>query len=59
MKTWREKFHAMAMAVAFAETGEWETAKSFVDKTQSRPKDRPAALKKRPERKVRRQTYQA
>ena len=29
MRSWREKFQAMAMAVAFAEEGEWDTAQSL------------------------------
>ncbi len=31
MKKWREKFMAMAMAVAYAEEGEWKTATSLLE----------------------------
>ncbi len=59
MRTWREKFQAMAMAVAFAEEGEWETARSFLEEPRSRTQDRPADLKKRPERRLRQDSYRA
>jgi hypothetical protein len=59
MKTWREKFQAMAMAVAFAEEGEWETAASLVKEIPARTNDRSADMKKRPEQRVRPQSYRA
>jgi Tfp pilus assembly protein PilX len=31
MKNWREKFMAMAMAVAYAEEGEWDIAASLLE----------------------------
>ncbi len=41
MKTWIERFEAIAMAVTFAERGEWETAGFFTDgeKTNASEKD--------------------
>jgi hypothetical protein len=59
MRTWRERFQAMAMAVAFAEQGEWETARSFQKETRPRANDRAADLKKRPEKRVRQHSYSA
>lgn len=59
MKSWREKFQAMAMAVAFAEAGEWETAASLVKETPARTNDRSADLKKRPDQRARPQSYRA
>jgi hypothetical protein len=59
MRTWREKFQAMAMAVAFAEEGEWETARNFLKEPRSRTQGRTADLKKRPERRLRQDSYRA
>jgi hypothetical protein len=57
MRTWREKFQALAMAVTFAEAGEWETAKSFV-RTHDLPRVSVTAdLKKRLDRRARKQAY--
>lgn len=30
MRSWRERLQALAIAVTFAEQGEWETAQSFL-----------------------------
>jgi hypothetical protein len=59
MSTWREKFQALAMAVTFAEEGDWETAKSFLKERRSRTEDRHSDLKKRPERRLRHESYRA
>ncbi len=55
MRSWIEKFHAMAMAVAFAEEGEWETAKSLLKEPTARQKDKVADTKKRIDRRTRKQ----
>jgi hypothetical protein len=57
MKSWRERFQAMATAVAFAEAGEWDTAASLVKEAPARSKDRSADRKKRPEQRVRPHSY--
>jgi hypothetical protein len=59
MGAWRERFQAMAMAAAFAEEGEWDTALSMVKKERSTAKAGQADLKKRPDRRPRPQTYRA
>jgi len=56
MRSWREKFHAAAMAVAFAEEGEWETAKSFLKEPTARRTDKVLDTQKRIEQRVRKQT---
>lgn len=57
MRTWRERFQALAMAVTFAEAGEWETAKSFVRKSDERRASETAELKKRLDQRARKQAY--
>ena len=47
MKSWRERFQAMAVAAAFAEAGEWETAKAFVQQPEERRNGRAGETKKR------------
>jgi hypothetical protein len=59
MRTWRERFQALAMAVAFAEEGEWEAAKSFLKEKRSSTEDRLSDLKKRPDRRLRQESYRA
>ena len=48
MRFWRDKFQAMAAAVAFAQAGEWETAKSLLRKPIGKQIDRPATISRRP-----------
>jgi hypothetical protein len=57
MRTWREKFQALAMAVTFAEAGEWETAKSFLRKSDEHRVSGTAGLKKRLDQRARKQAY--
>jgi hypothetical protein len=57
MRTWREKFQALAMAVTFAEAGEWETAKSLVRKHDDPRVSSTADLKKRLDQRARKQAY--
>jgi hypothetical protein len=59
MKAWREKFQAMAMAVAFAEEGERDVALSLVKEKRSMLENREADLKKRLDQRPRRQAYRA
>lgn len=59
MRTWREKFQALAMAVTFAEAGEWETAKTFVRKHDEPRVTSAADLKKRIDQRTRKQAYRA
>lgn len=35
LSTLNERFEAMAMAVAFAEAGEWETAERIIDRNKT------------------------
>jgi hypothetical protein len=57
MRSWREKFHAMAMAVAFAEEGEWETAKSLLKEPTARRTDKALDSQKRTDQRVRKQMF--
>ncbi len=59
MKSWREKFQAMAMAVAFAEAGEWETAKSFVQQADDRRDGRTVETKKRRDQRPRKPIFRS
>lgn len=59
MRSWREKLQAMAMAVAFAEEGEWETARSLTRDTFSRQAARPVKGQKRTEERAKKQLYRA
>ncbi len=38
MRRWLEKFEAMAVAAAFAESGEWETAQGIMRKSEKQDK---------------------
>jgi len=57
MKSWREKFQAMAVAVTFAETGEWETAKSFVQQSEERRDGRAVEVQKRRDQRPRKPIF--
>ncbi len=57
MRTWREKFQAMAMAVAFAEEGEWDTAKAFLRKPEALRVDATIATRKRRDQRPRKQLF--
>ncbi len=57
MRTWREKFQAMAMAVAFAEEGEWDTAKAFLRKPEALRVDATIASRKRRDQRPRKQLF--
>jgi hypothetical protein len=57
MRTWREKCQAMAMAVTFAEAGEWDTAKSFLRKPEPRRVDSVVKIGKRPDQRPRKQLF--
>jgi hypothetical protein len=57
MRTWREKFQAMAMAVVFAEKGEWETAKSFLKEPDPVGTKKKSEEKRRPDHRPRKRVY--
>jgi len=57
MRLWREKFQAMAAAVAFAESGEWETAKSLLRRPVGKQVGRPATITKRPVQRARKLSF--
>ncbi len=58
MRTLSETFQALAMAVTFAEHGEWDTAKSFLEKPKrSTEENRTVEDRKRPEPRLRRSGY--
>jgi hypothetical protein len=59
MRSWREKFQAMAMAVAFAEAGEWDTAQSLTKDSFSRRTTRPVKTQKRADERAKKQLYRA
>jgi hypothetical protein len=57
MRSWREKFQAMAMAVAFAEEGEWDTAQSLTKGSFARRTTRRVKTLKRAEERAKKQLY--
>ena len=57
MRSWREKFQAMSVAVAFAEAGEWETAKSLLRRPTEKQAGRSATVPKRPDRRARKVSF--
>lgn len=59
MRLWRERFQAMAMAVAFAEEGERDMALSVVKEKRSSVEERQADIKKRSDRRPRQKMYSA
>jgi hypothetical protein len=59
MRSWREKFHAMAMAVAFAEEGEWDTARSLTKDSFDRQATKLVKTQKRTEERAKKQLYRA
>jgi len=59
MRSWREKLQAMAMAVAFAEAGEWDTARSLTQNTFGRRTLRHVKTQKRTEERAKKQLYRA
>lgn len=59
MRSWREKFQAMAMAVAFAEEGEWDTARSLTKASFGRRAMKVVKTQKRTEERAKKQLYRA
>ncbi len=59
MRTWIERFEAMAAAVSFAECGEWDTASTLERNSASKRTDDTAKVVKRPDRRVRARAYHA
>lgn len=57
MRSWREKFQAMAMAVAFAEEGEWEVSKTFLKEPAARQPEKRPDSKKHAEKRVRKLSF--
>jgi len=57
MRSWRERFQAMAMAVAFAEEGEWDTARSLTKDSFARRTTRLVKTQKRAEERAKKQLY--
>jgi hypothetical protein len=59
MRSWRERFQAMAMAVAFAEEGEWDTARSLTKDSFGRQATKLVKTQKRAEERAKKQLYRA
>jgi hypothetical protein len=57
MKSWRQKLEAMAVAVAFAEAGEWQMARDLVEEGDRRLEKKEVERKKAPRTRVREQSY--
>lgn len=57
MKSWRQRLEAMAVAVAFAEAGEWQTARDLVGEADRLPEKKEVERKKAPRTRVREQSY--
>jgi hypothetical protein len=58
MRSWTERFQALAMAVTFAEQGEWDTAQELIEDTNTN-RSESANLKKQNERRARPQVFRA
>ena len=58
MRFWTEKFQALAMAVTFAEQGEWDTAQELMEDVNTN-RSESVNLKKRNERRSRPQVFRA
>jgi len=56
MKKWIQKMEAMAMAVAFAEAGEWSTAQEIMEKQERKQMPEKRAPRKTPDKRPRMRT---
>lgn len=57
MRSWRERWQMLAAAVAFAEEGEWNTARKMVDEADRRGSIKAFATAKRSQERPRKQSY--
>lgn len=57
MRNWLRKLEAMAAAIAFAEEGEWRTARSILPVSDQRALRRESDRVKRPRPRVRQTSY--
>lgn len=57
MRYWMQKLEAMAAAVAFAEEGEWQTARSILNECKKRTARQETDRVKQPRSRGREQSY--
>jgi hypothetical protein len=57
MKNWGKKLEAMAVAVAFSEAGEWQTARTVLEEADPRMDKKELERKKVQRPRVREQSY--
>jgi hypothetical protein len=57
MRTWFEKLQRMAAATAFAEMGEWQTAKGIMEESDKRSTERDVERKSQPKTRLRERSY--
>lgn len=57
MRTWREKLQAMAVAISFAEEGEWEAASTFLNEPDRDEANTAVVQAPRTEQKPRKRAY--
>jgi len=59
MLNWLRKLEAMAAAAAFAEEGEWQTARRILHESEKRQTNREARRAKQTRVRIREQSYRA
>jgi hypothetical protein len=57
MRSWRERWQMLAAAVAFAEAGEWNTARKMVETADRRESVKVVTTTKRAQERPRKQSY--
>jgi hypothetical protein len=57
MRTWFEKLQRMAAATAFAEMGEWQTARGIMEESDKRSTARDIERKSQPKTRLRERSY--
>jgi hypothetical protein len=57
MKKWKERLEILAMAIAYAEAGDWESAREFLKRPQQPSKPARKDQKKRQQRRPRIHLY--
>ncbi len=57
MRTWFQKLERMAAAAAFAEEGEWRTARSVMEESEKRAPARDVEHRNQPKTRLRERSY--
>ncbi|MEW6352541.1 MAG: hypothetical protein AB1646_26135 [Thermodesulfobacteriota bacterium] len=59
MFRWLRRMEAMAAAAAFAEHGEWQTAREILNQSRKRSESRETDRMRKPRQRAREQSYRA